>query len=211
MEADTTLRDYFLIALLTGARRANVLGMRWADVHLQRGIWSIPETKSGDGLAVPLVPEAIQILKRRRNDEDEWVFPGRGKSGHLVEPKGAWRRLIRRAAVIILEKRDPKRLPKRQPYSDEQWSSIVRWAGLQDLRIHDLRRSLGSWQAATGASLSMIGKTLGHKNVSTTAIYARLNLDPVRGAMETATRAMFNAAKLEDGAEVIPFRSKNGA
>lgn len=57
-------------------------------------------------------------------------------------------------------------------------------ARIKDLRIHDLRRTLGSWQAATGASLPMIGRTFAHKNVSTTAIYARLNLDPVRESMQ---------------------------
>ncbi len=75
-------------------------------------------------------------------------------------------------------------------------------ADIQDLRIHDLRRSLGSWQAATGASLSIIGKTLAHQNVSTTAIYARLNIDPVREAMSKATQAMLSAANQLPKAEV---------
>src|SRR5207253_4557583 len=73
------------------------------------------------------------------------------------------------------------------------WKRILKAADLSDVRIHDLRRTLGSWQAATGASLPIIGKTLHHANPSTTAIYARLNLDPVRAAMETATVAMFAA------------------
>jgi len=61
------------------------------------------------------------------------------------------------------------------------------------LRIHDLRRTMGSWQAINGESLTVIGKSLGHKNVATTAIYARLHLDPVRASMEKATEAMFAA------------------
>ena len=61
----------------------------------------------------------------------------------------------------------------------------------------------GSWQVAEGASLSIIGKTLGHKNVSTTAIYARLNLDPVRQSVNSATRAMLAAGgSLESDAAV---------
>ena len=51
---------------------------------------------------------------------------------------------------------------------------------IQNLRIHDLRRTLGSWQAKTGASMAIIGKSLNHKSQQTTAIYARLDLDPVR-------------------------------
>jgi hypothetical protein len=66
-------------------------------------------------------------------------------------------------------------------------------AAMGDLRIHDLRRTLGSWQAATGASLPIIGRSLGHKQVQTTAIYARLSLDPVREAVEKATTAMLAA------------------
>jgi integrase len=63
------------------------------------------------------------------------------------------------------------------------------------LRIHDLRRTLGSWQAINGESLSVIGKSLGHKNIATTAIYARLQLDPVRASMEKATEATFAAGE----------------
>ena len=78
------------------------------------------------------------------------------------------------------------------------WKRILQRAGIENLRIHDLRRSLGSWQAATGANLSVIGKTLGHKNTSTTAIYARLNLDPVRESMSKAANAMFSAIKKDN-------------
>jgi integrase len=135
------------------------------------------------------VLEALEILKRReaqaekrtdcRTEEKPWVFPGRGKSGHLVEPAKAWERIRNRA-------------------------------GLRDVRIHDLRRTLGSWQAAFGASLSIIGKTLAHKNVSTTAIYARLNLDPVRESMKVATQAMLSAAGApahQDGRDAAAARS----
>jgi integrase len=65
---------------------------------------------------------------------------------------------------------------------------------LSDLRIHDLRRTLGSWQAAGGSSLQIIGKSLGHKLASTTAIYSRLNLDPVRESVGRATDAILAAA-----------------
>lgn len=79
-------------------------------------------------------------------------------------------------------------------------------ARLQDLRIHDMRRTLGSWQAATGASLVVIGKYLGHKDLASTAIYSRFNLDPVCDSMQTATRAMLAAGGLLQKAEVIPIK-----
>ena len=166
------------MSLLTGARRANVLSMSWEDVNLQRGTWTIPRTKNGEAHTVPLVGEAIAILTvRKSSSEGPWVFPGPGATGHLVEPKKAWARILRRA-------------------------------GIENLRIHDLRRSLGSWQAATGANLSIIGKTLAHKNVSTTAIYARLSLDPVRASMEEATRAMFRAGGYGEETEAVNTTEK---
>ena len=76
-------------------------------------------------------------------------------------------------------------------------------AGLQDVRIHDLRRTLGSWQARNGASLLLIGKSLGHKTPQATAIYARLDLDPVRASVSAAASAMLAAGGKKPAAEVI--------
>lgn len=59
-----------------------------------------------------------------------------------------------------------------------------------DVRIHDLRRTLGSWAAMTGATSTIIGKALGHKSQQATAIYARLDLDPVRAAVGNAAAAI---------------------
>ena len=60
-----------------------------------------------------------------------------------------------------------------------------------------MRRTLGSWQARTGASLAIIGKSLNHKSPQATAIYARLDLDPVRASVEKATKAMLDAAGIQ--------------
>ncbi len=164
-EPNETLRDYIFISLLTGARRSNVLAMRWNELNLEQGTWIIPRTKTGDPQTVVLTPEAVEILKdRKKKASSMFVFPGKGKTGHLVEPAKGWKRILERA-------------------------------GIKGLRIHDLRRTLGSWQASTGSSLPIIGKTLNHKNASTTAIYARLNLNPVRESVQRATIAMLEAGK----------------
>jgi hypothetical protein len=72
-------------------------------------------------------------------------------------------------------------------------------------RIPDKRRTMNSWQAATGASLVVIGKSLRHKDTASTMIYSRLNLDPVRDSMQTATRAMLAAGGLLPTAEITPI------
>lgn len=175
-EPNDNLRDYVLLSLLTGARKTNVLEMRWEQINFARGVWGIPETKNGESQTVPLMAEALDILSGRRNRTGgDYVFPGHGATGHFREPKRGWQRILKRA-------------------------------GIADLRIHDLRRTLGSWQAATGASLSVIGKTLNHKDVSTTAIYARLDMDPVRESVEKATSSMFAAAGLKPRGKLLRMK-----
>lgn len=165
-EPNPLYRDFFVVCLLTGARRRNVQAMRWSDADLDRGIWRVSgaESKSGQPLVVVLPEPVVVLLRSRRAQVDsQYVFPARSRSGHLVEPRFAWLRILERA-------------------------------GLEELRIHDLRRTLGSWQAANGTSLPIIGRALGHRDPNTTSVYARLNLDPVRAAVDAAARAMLTAA-----------------
>lgn len=86
------------------------------------------------------------------------------------------------------------------------WKRVLERAGIDDLRIHDLRRTLGSWQAKTGASLTIVGKSLNHKSPSTTAIYARLDLDPVRESVDRATGAILAAAGVKETASIVSIK-----
>lgn len=166
-EPNETIRDYILLAILTGTRRSDLLAMKWEEISWQRAEWRIAVTKNDDPQVVTLSEEAIVILKRRKETTNsQYVFPGDGRTGHLKEPKRGW-------------------------------SRILKSAGVGNLRIHDLRRTLGSWQAKTGASLTIIGKSLNHKSLQATAIYARLDLDPVRESVERATHAILTAAGLK--------------
>ena len=81
------------------------------------------------------------------------------------------------------------------------WKRIRHEAGLNDVRIHDLRRTLGSWLVAAGASLPLIGKTLNHSQQSTTAIYARLQLDAVRTALDQNATRMLTVAQQAKGSQ----------
>jgi len=242
-EPDLTARDFFLVALLTGARRANVLSMCWGDLDLKRALWHIPgeRSKNGAPLVIILAPQVVAILVERKPTVlgSPWVFPSdTSKSGHFIEPKFAWSRILARAelgrlvamiadhkglspkaaaaasqeAVNAIEgarfEAFARRLPKGTDPTEhvlETYRAKVSALGLepsqarmQDLRIHDLRRTLGSWQAASGSSLPIIGRSLGHKQMQTTAIYARLSLDPVRESVERATSAMLAVSDQPD-------------
>lgn len=72
----------------------------------------------------------------------------------------------------------------------EAWKRLLKRAGIKDLRIHDLRRTAGSYMAIQGVSPTIIGKALGHRSQAATAMYARLTQDPARQAMIKAQEAL---------------------
>lgn len=75
------------------------------------------------------------------------------------------------------------------------WQRIRERAKTKDVRVHDLRRTLGSWLAASGYGLPMIGRVLNHSQPSATAVYARLDLEPVRRALEANAQAMLEVER----------------
>lgn len=178
-EADPSVRAVLLTALLTGARRTEVLTMQWGDVSLTRAEWRIPQTKAGRPHLLPLPQALIATLRSLpRVDGNPYVFPGQNGVGHLHNMKRAWNRIRVRA-------------------------------GIHDVRFHDLRRTVGSWLAGSGESLQLIGKVLNHRDVSTTAIYARLNLNPVRQALErNATKMLETVAQPRTPAVMIKAKRR---
>jgi integrase len=178
---DQGIANIFRLLLLTGARRGEVLTMRWADVDLGTGIWSKPgaTTKQATDHVVPLSAPARQLLSELRERQSakkkvlpEFVFPGAGSTGHVVSIKKAWR-------------------------------SLCKSADVSGLRIHDLRHSFASQLASGGASLPLIGALLGHTQPSTTHRYAHLFQDPQRAAVEKVA-AIITAAESNGGTELTP-------
>lgn len=71
-EPNRDIRDFVLVALFTGARKSNVLAMRWEDVSLDRGEWTIPESdsKTNQELLVVLPGYVVEILRARQATTD---------------------------------------------------------------------------------------------------------------------------------------------
>jgi integrase len=160
-ETNIPFRDYVYLSLFTGARQANVLSMRWDQIDLELGLWYIPITKNKESQTLPLTDLALQILTDRK---------ARATSEEWVFPSDS-------ACGHVVE-------PK------GGWASLMKRTELKDLRMHDLRRTLGSYMAMNNQSLQIIGKVLGHKSPSATQIYSRLAFDPLKQAMEAAQVSM---------------------
>ncbi len=168
------IRDFFWMCLYTGARVSNVMSMRWEEINFDLQQWRIPLTKSGDSQTITLTLNALNILHDRKSADDlhpGWVFPS-DRKGWKTGDKGH----------IV----SPRKAFQR----------IVERAGIEDLRIHDLRRTAGSYMAIQNVSPTIIGKALGHRSTASTAVYARLTQDPVRQALENAQEALKDPNKL---------------
>lgn len=160
--AEEPLRNqaYFLTLILTGCRRDEARTMQWTHVDLEKGLWHKPTTKTGVPHTVPLPARLLELLQRfpRIN---EWVFPS--------EPNNKNQHQSRQWAVTCVE---------------HAWRKIRARIGLNDVRIHDLRRTTASWLAIDGANLPVIQRVLNHSSLTSTQVYARLSIAPVRQALD---------------------------
>ena len=88
------------------------------------------------------------------------------------------------------------------------WVMVTRQAGLEGLRLHDLRHSFASFGAGGGMGLPIVGKLLGHANATTTARYAHLDADPLRRASNAigSTIAAAMGEQLPGDGNVVPLR-----
>ncbi len=165
-EPDSTFKYYVLLSLFLGQRRNNILALRWSDVDLDNKLVYFPITKNKESLQIPLTSHAVALFKyMKQNTTSIWVLPSKTSASGHYE--------------------DPKK----------SWKKLLSTANISNLRLHDLRRTLGSYQAISGASLTIIGKSLGHKSQAATQIYSRLSVDPVRDSMQKATDKMLEFMK----------------
>ncbi|MCR8561058.1 site-specific integrase [Mucilaginibacter sp. BJC16-A38] len=159
-----TVADLFKTFLYTGARKSNVLKMEYTALNFDFRRWRLPETqtKNREVNVVSLSDPAYKILITRAAFNEFYKSPSR----YVFPGEG-------KDGYF----RDPKKA----------FTRIKTRMNVFDIRIHDLRRTFGSYMAITNASMPIIGKALNHKSQVSTGIYARLSNDPVLAAINTAT------------------------
>ena len=155
-------QDIIWLLLWTGQRRNNVLSMQWVEIDWLNQIWHIPphKTKSARQYSIALTPKAMEILERRKANGDKCVFPS------LTTFSGH-----------IIDVNRP-------------WLRIRKAAGLEHLRLHDLRHTAASWLALQGASSMVIKEALQHQSISTSQKYVHLVASDVRTIMTRAQQAI---------------------
>lgn len=163
------------VLLLTGARKGEVLKMRWSDLDLASPdpSWTLRagqqkgERALQSDMVRPLDPVVADLLSEWRRQQAvpsmHWVFPSERK-------QGAHRTCFKYA-----------------------WTRIRKTVGIEDVRVHDLRHSFASFAVNSGASLEAIGAALGHKDVRTTKRYAHVSDQSMRGVVSAVSRAIESA------------------
>jgi integrase len=157
---------------LTGARRGEIEALTWDQVDFERGLLVLAASKSGRSVR-PLSGPALQLLSQLPRLSSTWVFPATRAGG---EGKGHY------------------------VGTPLAWRRIRAEAGLDGVRLHDLRHSFASFGAAGGLSLPIIGALLGHKQASTTQRYAHIADDPARKAADQVGGAVAAALGVAKGA-----------
>ncbi len=101
MSESEDARDFLLVALFTGMRRGEIAGLRWDNIDLTGKTLRVPRTKNGDPLVLPLSAFLAELFAGRREalGPSEWVFPGKGRTGHLAETKSFTRRVCTASGV----------------------------------------------------------------------------------------------------------------
>jgi integrase len=151
------------LAMFTGARSGEITAVEWSHVDWPRKQIRLPDSKTNTPRTIHLSDAAIAVLKALPR-VGRYIAAGRRMAGQSdVEPL--------------------KNL-------SGAWIKTRAYAGLQDVRLHDLRHSYASLAAGRGVSLHMIGKLLGHKVPATTQRYAHLARDAVASVNDDLGAAM---------------------
>jgi integrase len=159
------------LLLLTGVRRSEILAAKWVDIDWDNKTLYVGKTKNGEPVLAPLSRAAIARLKKIPRLKDN--------------------------PYVICGTLPGKPLA----YIDRMWRRVRRDTGLKDLRIHDLRRTVGSWLVRDGASLHLVGAVLNHKDQKTTAGYAYFQTEDRHKALDRHGKKIVQvaSAKLASG------------
>jgi integrase len=166
-----------VVALSTGMRRGEIMGLRWGmiDVALQQ--IRLHATKNDTSRSVPLVGHAMELLQRMRPagcSDDDLVFPGTSRKHSTISS----------TVPVELKPVDIKK----------PWSTAVKKADLSDFRFHDLRHSAASYLAMNGASTVEIAAVLGHKTLAMVKRYSHLGQSHTRGVVQAMNDKIFGVA-----------------
>jgi integrase len=172
------------LLLFTGCRLSEVLNLAWEQVDFDGGIITLRETKVGRSQVVAMNAPARQVLKRlQKGKGSEWVLPST----------------------------TDKSRPLSKTAIENGWQRIRSAAKLTDVRLHDLRHTVGTHAGQSGANAFLVRDLLRHKNLAMTGRYVNRADDPVRTLSDQVGERIAAAMAGRPAAEVVPLKGGKSA
>ena len=159
-----------VLALSTGARKNEILTLKWENIFFDREVIELNETKNGEMRVLPLQGYALELimeLYKNRTPNVKLLFPSTKSGNHI-----------------------PTHIIK-------SWNKAVKDAELEDFRFHDLRHSAASYMAMDGASLIDIAEVLGHKTLDMTKRYSHLSEAHTKKVISSMNSKIFGKRRPE--------------
>lgn len=151
-----------ILALATGMRQGEILGLKWKDLDLNQGFLILNETKNDERRRIPITGHVLETLKaysKVRQIGTDLIFPGK----NLQKP---------------IDIRSP-------------WGNALNTAQIDNFRFHDLRHSAASYLAMGGATLAEIAEVLGHKTLQMVKRYSHLSESHVSSVVSKMNARIF--------------------
>jgi integrase len=166
------------LLLFTGCRLSEVLNLKWDQVDFKAGTIALLETKAGRQQSVMMNAPARQVLKGLGAQRSPWVLPA------LTDER--------------------MRLPKST--IEQAWQGIRAEAKLDDVHLHDLRHTVGTYAGQSGANAFLVRDLLRHKNLDMTHRYVNRSDDPVRTLSDQVGERIAAGLEGRKGGEVVVLK-----
>ncbi len=168
----STAIEAIRLLIFTGCRLREILHLTWQEVDLERGLLFLADSKTGARVVV--LNQLAQDILGRQPRKCAFVFPSEFN--------------------MIGDEENPVDKPLAD--LNKPWRAVRRHAGIDDVRLHDLRHSFASVGASAGMGLPIVGALLGHKQAATTERYAHLDASPLRKASEEIAAKIASSMKM---------------
>jgi integrase len=168
-----TMKTFYMMLFYTGARRGELMPMKWSDIHTENNItfWRAEQSKTGNTKTTPIMGRAVKLIQELKEynlmlgyDGDYVFYSEASKKKFLQSPQGTWEKLCKSAEI-------------------------------ENLRMHDIRHTGATWLSSNGASFAIIRDYLGHTNTSITGRYTNQNLKAQLNAVESIFDSLSNRLK----------------
>ena len=165
---------------LTGCRLSEILTLKWDYIDFKQGVFNFPDAKAG-ARRQALSAAALEILTGIDSVVGvDWVLLNKTNTGPIDKSN-----------------------------MERAWRRIRKRADLEDVRLHDLRHTVGTMAGASGANAFLVRDLLGHKTLAMTGRYVSRDDDPLRDLTNHISNRIAAGLEGMESGEIVTFPRRN--